>query len=120
MLASTEDSIVYHKTDLGKNAYTGGIHAINNRHEIIYVDKYKNVNKISNDLITKTVLIKQNDTTWKSQCVYCSPCTDDLFIGMYKDDPMTGKLERYNQNGSWHKQYSYDAMGENCIHCHVM
>lgn len=63
MLASTEDSIVYHKTDLGKNAYTGGIHAINNRHEIIYVDKYKNVNKISNDLITKTVLIKQNDTT---------------------------------------------------------
>lgn len=99
MLASTEDSIVYHKTDLGKNAYTGGIHAINNRHEIIYVDKYKNVNKISNDLITKTVLIKQNDTTWKSQCVYCSPCTGDLFIGMCKDDPMTGKIERYNQNG---------------------
>lgn len=99
MLASTEDRIVYHITDLCKNTYTGGIHAVNSRHDIIYVDKYKNVNKISNDLITKTVLIKQNGTAWKSQCVYCSPCTDDLLIGMYKDDPMTGKIERYNQNG---------------------
>lgn len=34
MLASTEDSIEHHITDLGKNAYTGGIHAINNRHEV--------------------------------------------------------------------------------------
>lgn len=112
MLASTEDSIVYHRTDLCKNAYTAGIHAVNNRNEIIYVDIYKNVNKISNDLITKTVSIKQNDTTWKSQCVYCSPRTDDLLIGMYKDDPKTGKIERYNQNGKLTKTIQLRCNGK--------
>lgn len=58
MLVSIEDSIVYYKMDLGKNVYIGGIYVINNRYEIIYVDKYKNVNKILNDLIIKIVLIK--------------------------------------------------------------
>lgn len=58
MLVSIEGSIVYYIMDLGKNVYIGGIYVINNRYEIIYVDKYKNVNKILNDLIIKIVLIK--------------------------------------------------------------
>lgn len=99
ILANTEESIVHYITDLCSNAYTGGLHAVNSKQEIIYVDKYNNVNKVSNDMKTKAIFVQQNDTTWKFQCVYCSRCTDDLFIGMYKDDPMAGKIARYNLKG---------------------
>lgn len=58
MLVSIEDRIVYYIMDLCKNIYIGGIYVVNSRYEIIYVDKYKNVNKILNDLIIKIVLIK--------------------------------------------------------------
>ena len=56
---------------------------------------------------TTTTLIKHTDTTWKPQCVYCSPSSGDLLVGMYRRDTdtgtRTGKVMRYD-NTSKYKQ----------------
>eukprot|EP00105_Crassostrea_gigas_P013743 XP_011430158.2 PREDICTED: uncharacterized protein LOC105330250 [Crassostrea gigas] len=43
--------------------------------------------------------LKRTDSTWGPWCVYWSPSTGDLLVGMYNDDTGTGKVTRYNQSG---------------------
>nr|XP_022312713.1 uncharacterized protein LOC111117762 [Crassostrea virginica] len=53
---------------------------------------------------TTTTLIKHTDTTWKPKCVYCSPSSGDLLVGMCTAKyPFTGKVMRYDKTGK-HKQ----------------
>ncbi|XP_078321205.1 uncharacterized protein LOC144621561 [Crassostrea virginica] len=56
---------------------------------------------------TTTTLIKYTDTTWVPRCVYCSPSSGDLLVGMYRYDEDTvihpGKVMRYDNTGK-HKQ----------------
>lgn len=61
-----------------------GIHTINSNAELFYVDDKYNINKLSNDLKTTTTFIKRTNSTWRPQCVYWSPSTGDLLVGMYK------------------------------------
>eukprot|EP00105_Crassostrea_gigas_P040506 XP_019924654.1 PREDICTED: uncharacterized protein LOC105332693 [Crassostrea gigas] len=42
---------------------------------------------------------KRTDSTWEPWCVYWSPSTGDLLVGMYNNDTKTGKVTRYNQSG---------------------
>ena len=48
-----------------------GIHTVNCFSELIYIDKDKNINKLSSNMKTATTLIKHIDTTWRPRCVYC-------------------------------------------------
>nr|XP_022337249.1 uncharacterized protein LOC111133288 isoform X2 [Crassostrea virginica] len=86
-----------------------GKHTVNCVRELIYIDKDKNINKISSDMKTTTTLIKHTDTTWKPRCVYCSPSSGDLLVGMIRYDKdiytytYTGKVMRYDNTGK-HKQ----------------
>ncbi|XP_078312226.1 uncharacterized protein LOC111133302 [Crassostrea virginica] len=86
-----------------------GILTVNNDSELIYVDNAKNINKLSSDMKTTTTLIKHTDTTWRPLCVYCSPSTGDLLVGMYREDKdtdididtgtYTGKVMQYDNTG---------------------
>ncbi|XP_065929026.1 tripartite motif-containing protein 3-like [Magallana gigas] len=48
---------------------------------------------------TTTTFIKRTDSTWRPQCVYWSPSTGDLLVGMYYIYTEIGKVTRYNQSG---------------------
>ncbi|XP_078327688.1 uncharacterized protein LOC111117750 isoform X3 [Crassostrea virginica] len=78
-----------------------GKHTVNCEGELIYIDKENNIIKLCNDMKTTTTLIKHTDTTWRPQCVYCSPSSGDLLVGMYRCDTetFTGKVMRYDNTG---------------------
>nr|XP_022340950.1 uncharacterized protein LOC111135302 isoform X1 [Crassostrea virginica] len=80
-----------------------GIHTVNCDSELIYIDKDKHIIKLSSDMKTTTKLIKHTDTTWRPRCVYCSPSSGDLLVGMSRADTFTGKVMRYDNTGK-HKQ----------------
>ncbi|XP_078312217.1 uncharacterized protein LOC111133292 isoform X3 [Crassostrea virginica] len=78
-----------------------GLHTVNCDSELIYIDKDLNTNKLSSDMKTTTTFIKHTDTTWTPTCVYCSPSSGDLLVGMYRrdTDTFTGKVMRYDNTG---------------------
>nr|XP_034320715.1 uncharacterized protein LOC117687750 [Crassostrea gigas]XP_034320716.1 uncharacterized protein LOC117687750 [Crassostrea gigas]XP_034320717.1 uncharacterized protein LOC117687750 [Crassostrea gigas] len=76
-----------------------GLHTVNSESELIYIDRKHNINKLSKDMKTTTTFIKRTGSTWEPWCVYWSPSTGDLLVGMYNYDTETGKVTRYNQSG---------------------
>nr|XP_034319380.1 uncharacterized protein LOC117687243 [Crassostrea gigas] len=83
--------------DLDVDFY-GGLHTVNRESEMIYIDRNHNINKLSKDMKTTTTFVKRTSSTWKPCCVYCSPSTGDLLVGMHSEAG-TGKVTRYNQSG---------------------
>uniref|UniRef100_A0A8B8ECL0 Uncharacterized protein LOC111133294 n=1 Tax=Crassostrea virginica TaxID=6565 RepID=A0A8B8ECL0_CRAVI len=102
---SDYDNLILTDTTTGKQPHSvedslhswRGIHTVNCDSEIIYIDKDNNINKLSSDMKTTTTLIKHTDTTWRPLCVYCSPSSGDLLVGMYYR--VTGKVTRYDNTG---------------------
>ncbi|XP_078312228.1 uncharacterized protein LOC111133281 [Crassostrea virginica] len=95
-LHSVKDSLYSHYAHYG-------IHTVNCVSELIYIDEDININKLSSDMKTTATLIKHTDTTWYPQCVYYSPSSGDLLVGMWRHDTDTGKVMRYDNTGK-HKQ----------------
>ena len=61
-----------------------GLHTVNCQSELIYIDKEFNINKLSKDMKIKTIFIKTKDSLWSPQCVFYSPLTGDLLVGMFR------------------------------------
>lgn len=91
-----------HVDDLLQNSRTG-LHAVNPNRELIYIDKDYNINKLSlsDDLKILTVFIKNTSSTWKPQCVFCSPSTGDILVAMsrYDGEVCAGIVMRYSDIG---------------------
>ncbi|XP_078327812.1 uncharacterized protein LOC111117749 [Crassostrea virginica] len=86
-----------------------GKHTVNCEGELIYIDKEYNIIKLCNDMKTTTTLIKHTDTTWKPLCVYCSPSSGDLLVGMRTAEyPNTGKVMRYDNTGKRKQTIPHD------------
>lgn len=83
-----------------------GVHAVNNESELIYIDKYHNVNKLSNDLTTTIKFINKPDSAWIPRCVYWSYLTVDI---VYTKSPDTTKAD------NWYKQYNTTTLDLNSI-----
>lgn len=61
-----------------------GLHTVNSGGELIDIDKGFNINNLSTNMKTTTKLIKKKaNSRWKPQCVYLSPFTGDLLVGLY-------------------------------------
>ncbi|XP_062586673.1 uncharacterized protein LOC134248278 [Saccostrea cucullata] len=86
-----------------------GIHTVNFYDDLIYIDREKNINKLSTENKVKTTLIKYNTAPWRPQCVYSSPSNGDLLVGMcrgtrdteslWNTERKTGNIVRYNATG---------------------
>ncbi|XP_078340752.1 uncharacterized protein LOC111110355 isoform X2 [Crassostrea virginica] len=93
------NNLILTDTETGKELHSvnnplhsgNGIHSVNCKGELIYIDKKHNIIKLCKDMKTTTTLIKHTDTTWKPWCVYCSQSSGDLLIGMYRHDTFSGK-----------------------------
>ncbi|XP_078310919.1 uncharacterized protein LOC144617702 [Crassostrea virginica] len=86
------DKLILTDTATGKQLHSvedslhsvSGKHTVNCEGELIYIDKEFNIIKLCNDMETTTTLIKHTDKTWESLCVYCSPSSGDLLVGMWR------------------------------------
>ena len=68
---------------------------MNSRGELIYIDSKDNINKLSTDNTTVTTLL-EDTSPWWPRCVYCSPTTGQLMVGMYNPDTETAKVTLYS------------------------
>lgn len=112
ILTNTAGSILHHINDSCPGA--GGKHTVNCENELMYIDHYANVKKVSNDLKSNTTLIQTaKDSMWIPQCVYYSPTSGDLLVGMFsKDDgQIPSKVIRYNQSGQLTQTIQSDNAG---------
>ncbi|XP_065922626.1 uncharacterized protein [Magallana gigas] len=93
----------------------GGLHTVNSESELIYINRIYNINKLSKDMKTTTTFIERTDSTWEPRCVYWSPSTGDLLVGMSTYDTetgkVTGKVTRYNQSGQLTQTIHYHNTG---------
>nr|XP_034308471.1 uncharacterized protein LOC117683416 [Crassostrea gigas] len=91
----------------------GGSHTVNSGSELIYIDSNYNIKKLSKDMKTTTTFIERTDYTWEPQCVYWSPSTGDLLVGMRygNENTDTGKVTRYNQSGQLTQTIQHDITG---------
>jgi hypothetical protein len=77
-----------------------GTHTVNGFGELIYIGSDESINKLSvNNGIVKLL---GSTSPWRPQCVYCSPETGDVIVGMYNPDENTGTVSRYDNTGKKH------------------
>eukprot|EP00105_Crassostrea_gigas_P031928 XP_011454771.2 PREDICTED: uncharacterized protein LOC105347399 [Crassostrea gigas] len=88
-----------------------GFHTVNSESELIYIGMNYNINKLSTDMRTTTTFIERTDSSWEPMCVYWSPSTVDLLVGMYNDFKETSKVTRYNQSGHLTQTIQHDNTG---------
>nr|XP_034309352.1 uncharacterized protein LOC117683690 [Crassostrea gigas] len=88
-----------------------GLHTVNSESELIYIDRNYNINKLSKDMKTTTTFIERTNSTWRPWCVYWSPSTGDLLVGMYNYRTKTAKVTRYNQSGQLTQTIQHDNTG---------
>lgn len=94
ILTNTTGSPLRRVEDLCKcDKFTGsGLHTVNSWSELFYIDRSFNINKLS-------------------RCVFWSPSTGDLLVGMYRENIKAGKVTRYNQTGQLTQTIEHDSDG---------
>lgn len=76
-----------------------GYHTVNSEGALIFIDRNRDIKKLSNDITKTTMFIETTALEWEPCCVYWSPFTNDLLAGMYNRYKENGKVTRYNQTG---------------------
>nr|XP_034309420.1 uncharacterized protein LOC105321388 [Crassostrea gigas] len=112
MLTDTTGVPLHRVEDSCRDLY-GGSHTVNSDSELIYIDRNCNINKLSKDMKTTTTFIERTDSTWEPRCVYWSPSTGNLLVGMRHRPKYTntGKVTRYNQSGQQTQTIQHDNTG---------
>jgi hypothetical protein len=72
-----------------------GIHTVNSSGELIYIDKNECITKLSLENNTLDTLVEPA-SPWVPHCLYCSPVTGDLLVGLCNIRAYTGKVTRYS------------------------
>ncbi|XP_052683131.1 uncharacterized protein LOC128163541 [Crassostrea angulata] len=91
--------------------FGNGLHTVNSDSELIYIDEDYNIKELSKDMKTTTTFIERTDSTWEPWCVYWSPSTENLLVGMCCTHIETGKVTRYNQSGQLTHTIQHDNTG---------
>uniref|UniRef100_K1QXL0 Perlucin n=1 Tax=Magallana gigas TaxID=29159 RepID=K1QXL0_MAGGI len=98
ILTNTSGALLHRVEDSRSGLFSErGFHTVNSENELIYIDRNDNINKLSNDMKTTTTFIVTTDSAWVPLCVYWSPSTGDVLVGMFNKS--IGKVTRYNQSG---------------------
>ncbi|XP_061171147.1 uncharacterized protein LOC133180696 [Saccostrea echinata] len=109
ILTNTAGDKLHYLTDIA-SGYGG--HTVTRDGDLIYIDSRYNINKLSTDHRVQTTLIKYNTAPWEPRCVYSSPSTGDLLVGMYNTDTWTGQVNRYNNTGQHIQTIQYNNTGQ--------
>ncbi|XP_062593389.1 uncharacterized protein LOC134254868 [Saccostrea cucullata] len=115
ILTNTKGDKLDHVTGVYSD-YTG-VHTVSGAGELIYIDSEYNINQLSKDNKVKTTSIKYNTAPWRPQCVYSSPSTGDLLVGMFRRDTLTGQVNRYNNTGRHIQTIQHSNTGQRLYEC---
>ncbi|XP_062609301.1 uncharacterized protein LOC134271058 [Saccostrea cucullata] len=94
-----------------------GAHAVTKVGDLIYIDKNNDINKLSANNKTKTLIIKSSES-WTPHCICTSQSTEDLLVGMTKNgtglslSDMEAKILRYNAEGQSIQTIQYAYTGQ--------
>lgn len=110
ILTDTTGITLHRQGNICANLF-GGSHTVNNEGELIYIDLNYNISKLSKDMIETTIFIERAGIEWKPRCVYCSPSTGDLLVGMLREGTETGKVARYSHCGKLTQTIEHDSKG---------
>ncbi|XP_062575667.1 uncharacterized protein LOC134237579 [Saccostrea cucullata] len=91
-----------HSLEIGKHGY--GEHTVTSQGKLIYIDRDYNIIK---DCTERIVLIATKEG-WKPKCIYCSPLTEDLLVGMATINLAAAKVVRYLSTGEEQQSIQYD------------
>ncbi|XP_062576856.1 uncharacterized protein LOC134238751 [Saccostrea cucullata] len=109
ILTNTRGDILDSVTDLLRHG--SGVHTVTQNGDVIYIDRHSNIIKRSKDKV-KTRVIPYT-SPWVPYCVYSSPSTGDLLVGMYRyTDTDTGQVNRYNNTGEHIQTIQHDYTGQ--------
>nr|XP_022291900.1 uncharacterized protein LOC111103145 [Crassostrea virginica] len=97
---------LYRADDSRQSLY--GFHTVNNEGALFYIDEYHNIIKMSPDLKTKKKFIRRLYSAWQPHCLYCSPLTGDLLVGMFGYCALIGTIHRYNPSGQHTQSIEYE------------
>eukprot|EP00105_Crassostrea_gigas_P004634 XP_011417905.1 PREDICTED: uncharacterized protein LOC105321336 [Crassostrea gigas] len=105
ILISTKDDILHHQI----KSLEYGLHTVNSKMELIYVDSNHDIKIISSNLKESKVFIERTNYAWRPHCVYWSSSFQELLVGMQKMYVVTsnkagycyksGKVNRYDRTG---------------------
>lgn len=82
ILTNTTGVPIHRVADLCTDDNIFGLHTVISENELIYIDKNYNINKLSPDMNTTSTFIEAPYPPWRPGCVYWSPFTRDLLVGM--------------------------------------
>lgn len=94
ILKNTSGDSLHHLKD---SCSENGSHTTNSQSELIYISRNHYINKLSNNLKTTTTILVPIDSVLRPQCVYRSPATGALLVGMYSN--IKANVKRYTQAG---------------------
>ena len=87
-----------HRLAIKSNHVCLGLHSMNCERELIYITNYSTIHKFcAADLKTKSIILCKFNKLWRLLCIHFSPSTEDMLLGMTRDDLNASKLERYNK-----------------------
>lgn len=87
-----------------------GIHTVNNKKELLFINENLNIYKAS-EHFQKSSKFKGTYSMWTAACLYCSPTTGDLLVGMDRIDERKSQVARYNQSGKQTQTIQNDSNG---------
>ncbi|XP_062613894.1 uncharacterized protein LOC134275645 [Saccostrea cucullata] len=89
-----------------------GVHTVTSDGDLIYIDRKGNIIKLSKDNTVKTVLKSYNTEQWEPHCVYSSPSTGYLLVGIYNKYTRIGQVNRYTKTGRHLQTIQHDNTGQ--------
>lgn len=87
------------------------LHTVNNKGELIYINRKHDIITLSTDMQTATIFIEIADSSLLPLCVYWSPITWNLLVTMCYYGASIGKVSRYNQSGQLIQTIQHDNKG---------
>lgn len=111
LLINTNGETLHYRGDLfNKNVETySARHTVNSDNELFYIHRNNNIHRLSQD--EKSTIIIKKGHFWKHWCIFWSTITNDLLVGMYREETWTGVVFRYNQTGQLTQTVQHDSTG---------
>ncbi|XP_062569139.1 uncharacterized protein LOC134231221 [Saccostrea cucullata] len=106
----------YYKYFVIDTVSCSGGHSVTPEGNLIYIDRYHNINKSSTDNKIQYTLVKKPESL-EAECVHCSHSNSDLLVGMMRYDRnkniyTEAKVMRYNSTGQPIQTIEHDSSGQ--------
>lgn len=113
VLTNTKGEKLFQIEDnIGRYYHWYGTHTVTKEKELIYFDRNGAILKLSKDRTSKSILPILSSFSCCACCVYCSPLTEDLILGMFNNDTNTCIIKRYNVTENLQSQNQPQIIGQ--------